>query len=245
MPDIVEKSISFLKQAWQGLKLLPNLRKNQIPHLFESFTKKDILQLLIFAVLFLSAGGFLVYGTSRVDSGQPAYGGELTEGILGQPRFINPILAPATNVDSDVSRIFFSRLVKFDQNLNLVPDLAESLPQISADQKSYTFKLRQNLKWDDGKPLRADDIIYTVSLVQNEDYQSPLRTAWSRVRVEKIDDYTLSFKLPDISSPFITSIAQLGILPKHVWENIPAGNFPLSDINLSPVGSGPFSFREI
>lgn len=236
---------SYVSRTWQGLRLLPNLRRNQIPLILESFTKKDLYAISAFAALLVLSSGFLIYQYSTNGTGtQPAYGGEIVEGLVGQPQFINPVLAPASGVDSDLTKVIYAQLLKFDDRLNLVPDLAASMPEVSADQKTYTLKLKPNLKWHDGEALQADDIVFTVETIQNTDFESPLRANWSRVKVEKIDDTTVVFTLREVSASFITNFT-LQIIPSHIWKNMSPSNFRLSDYNLRPIGSGPYVFREI
>jgi peptide/nickel transport system substrate-binding protein len=234
----------YLTNAWQGLKLVPKLRPSQIPAILESFTKKDFLLLGVLMIFMITSGGFLFASSFGSSGNEPDYGGEHIEGLVGQPRFINPVLAASSSVDTDLSRIIYAQLIKFDKDLNLVPDLAETMPEVSADQKTYTVKLKPNLKWQDGKPLTADDVLFTIQTIQNGDFESPLRANWSRVKAEKIDDLTLTFTLREVSASFITNFT-LGIAPKHVWSNLTPNNFRLSDKNLQPIGSGPFIVREI
>lgn len=245
MINFLTNTKSYLLRTWQGLRLLPHLKRNQIPLVLESFTKKEVYILSAFAALLMLASGFLIYQHSSSNAGAaPAYGGEITEGLVGQPQFINPILAPASGVDSDLAKVTYAQLLKFDENLGLVPDLAASLPEIAADQKVYTLKLKPNLKWHDGRSILADDIVFTVETIQNADFESPLRANWSRVKVEKVDDTTVIFTLREISASFITNFT-LQIMPKHIWENMSPSNLRLSDYNLRPIGSGPYVFREI
>lgn len=236
---------SYVSRTWQGLRLLPNLRRNQIPLVLESFTKKDFYAISAFAALLVLSGGFLIYQYSAEGHGtEPTFGGEVIEGLVGQPQFINPVLAPASGVDSDLAKVVYSQLLKFDENLNLVPDLAASMPEVSADQKVYTLKLKPDLKWHDGEALRADDIVFTVETIQNVDFESPLRANWSRVKVEKVDDTTVVFTLREVSASFITNFT-LQIMPQHVWHNLNPNSFRLSIYNLQPVGSGPYMFRGV
>ena len=92
----------------------------------------------------------------------PAYGGTYSEGLIGSPRFINPILAQTNDVDTDLSKLIFSGLMKYDKDKQLIPDLAESY-QISDDKLTYTFQLKKNIKWHDGEPFKADDVIFTIA----------------------------------------------------------------------------------
>jgi peptide/nickel transport system substrate-binding protein len=235
---------NFLKKFFQGLKLIPRLRPHHLPEMFENLSRKEFYTIAVCVLLILSAGGFLIYSGITSKSGDSKFGGELVEGLIGQPQFINPVLAPARNVDTDLSRIVFAQLLKYDNQQNLVPDLAESLPQISSDQKTYTIKLKPNLKWQDGKPLTAEDVLFTIETIQDTTYDSPLRVNWSRVKAEKLDDLTLTFKLREVSVSFSGNFT-FGILPRHIWEGVPANNFRLSDINLNAIGSGPFKVEEI
>lgn len=174
----------------------------------------------------------------------PKRGGSFSEGLLGTPLYINPLLSPVNDVDADLTRIVFAGLLKFDSNLNLTPDLAEALPEISSDGKEYTLKLKEQLTWHDGQALTADDVVFTYQLIQNPDFQSPLRLSWNRVEVEKIDERTVKVKTRESTATFITNLT-VGILPKHIWENIGPNSLALSKFNLEPVGSGPYKVSEI
>ncbi len=220
------------------------MRRRQIPQILENFSKKEFYALLATLVLILTSGGFLIIHAFVQRGPGPHYGGELVEGLVGQPQFINPVLALNSNTDTDITRIVYAQLIKFDSNGELVPDLAESLPAVSADQKTYSLKLKPNLKWQDDKPLSADDVLFTIQTIQNAEYESPLRPNWARVKIEKVDDLTLNFQLREVSASFMTNFA-LGIIPKHIWSGLNPRNFRLSDSNLEPVGSGPFAVKEI
>ncbi len=235
---------NYFKNLWLGVKTLRTLRRGQIPHIFENFSKKEFYVFLATLLLIVLSSGFLLSQAFSEKGPGPHYGGELVEGLVGQPQFINPILAPTSGVDTDISRVVYAQLLKFDQDQNLTPDLAAQLPTVSEDQKTYTLHLKPDLKWSDGKPLNADDVIFTIQKIQNIEFESPLRPNWARVKVEKIDDLSLSFTLREVSASFMSNFA-LGIIPKHIWEDLSPRNFRLSDVNLKPLGSGPYSVREI
>ncbi len=220
------------------------MTRREFLHAFDSYSRSQIYTTLATAAVFLISGGFLVAYLFAHHGPGPHYGGTLTEGVAGQPQFINPVLAAASPTDSDLSRLVFAQLLKYDQDQNLIPDLAESLPEISTDQKSYTIKLKSNLRWQDGKPLTADDIVFTVQTIQTADTESALRPNWIRVKVQKIDDLTVKFTLNEVSNSFIDNFA-LGIIPQHIWSDLSGRNFRLSDFNLKAVGSGPFAVSEI
>jgi peptide/nickel transport system substrate-binding protein len=172
----------------------------------------------------------------------PAYGGKFTEGIVYEPRYINPLLQ-TNDTDRDLVSIIYSSLLKYNVEGQIVPDLAQSY-DISSDGLNYTIYLKDNVFWHDGKKLTADDVIYTIQTAQNPDYGSPQRINWQGVQVEKINDLTLVFKLQTKYAQFINNLT-IKIMPKHIWENIKPINFALSEINLKPIGSGPYKFEQL
>ncbi len=171
------------------------------------------------------------------------YGGSYTEGIVGSPHSINPLLAQ-TSADKALTTLTYSGLYAYDDMGNLVPDLASALPQVSTNQRQYTITLKPHLTWQDGTPLTADDIVFTIQTVQNAAYNSPLLRDWQNTTVKKIDDSTVEFDNPDISAPFEADFT-LGILPEHLWKQVAPSDFVNSTLNLTPVGSGPFAVKEI
>lgn len=173
----------------------------------------------------------------------PDYGGNTTEGLIGAPKHINPLLAQNNDVDRDLTSLLYAGLVKYNGQGQIENDLAESY-DISVDGLTYTFKLRDNLQWHDGQPLTADDVVFTILTVQNADYGSPQRIVWQGVEASNTDDRTVVFKLKNKYAQFLGN-ATLGILPEHIWGNIKPASFGLSDFNLKPVGSGPYKFSKI
>jgi len=173
---------------------------------------------------------------------KPDYGGSYTEGIVGSPQYINPIFCQTNDTDRDISELIFSGLMKYDSKGNLAPDLAERYA-IGEGGKIYDFFLRKNVFWHDGKPFNADDVIFTFQTIQNPNYKSPLIFNWSGVEIEKIDDWTVRFKLKNAYAPFLNS-ATVGMLPKHIWVNMSPAEFLLAETNLKPIGTGPYKFKK-
>ena len=211
--------------------------------------KERIIFLIISAIFLASLFIFSVNFYFKNTEISPAAGGKLTEGLTGQPRFINPIYASPNDVDRDLSELLFSGLVKYDENEKIVPDLAENI-EIGEDGKTYNIRLKDSAFWSDSASkskthkLTADDVVFTIKTIQNPDYKSPLRANWLGVEVEKISDYDVSFKLKNSYSNFLENLT-LKILPKHIWQSISPQQFPLSFYNLKPVGSGPYKFAGI
>ncbi|MCX6723968.1 MAG: ABC transporter substrate-binding protein [Candidatus Staskawiczbacteria bacterium] len=205
-------------------------------------TEKIVFLVLVISA-FASAGylavDFYINNTKLV----PAYSGTYIEGVVGQPRFINPIYGETNDVDRTLIDLIYSGLMTYDKNGKLVNDLVKSY-QLSEDGKTYTFQLKDDLLWQDGTPLTADDVIYTIKTIQNSDYKSPLRANWLDVDVNKISDKSFSFSLNAPYNSFLENCA-VKIIPQHIWKNVLAENFALSPYNLQPVGSGPYLFSSI
>ena len=173
---------------------------------------------------------------------RPAKGGNFVEGVIGSPRFINPLYAPLNDIDQDLIELLFSGLMKYNEKGGVVPDLTQC--EIKEGEKVYECYLKENIFWHDGQKLTADDVIFTIKIVQDPAYQSPLRVNWLGIEVEKISDLAIRFKLKNPYPPFWEYLT-LKILPKHIWENVSAQSFALSDYNLKPIGSGPYQFKEL
>jgi len=216
----------------------------QWKQIFKVLTKKEKITIFSLLALFLGSAFFLLFDFYfKNTSLQPAYGGNYIEGVVGQPRFINPIYAQTSDVDRDLVELIFSGLVKYNGEGKIIPDLAKEY-QVLDGGKAYEFYLKEELLWQDGKPLSADDVIFTIETIQNSDYKSPIRANWLEVTVEKISDLGIRFELKNPYLPFLET-ATVKILPKHVWQEIPPQSFPLSVFNLKPVGSGPYKLSKI
>lgn len=168
----------------------------------------------------------------------PSYSGTYIEGIVGQPRFINPIYGETNDIDRTLIGLVYSGLMTYDNNGQIINDLAESY-SVSENGKIYTFQIKKNVFWQDGIELTADDIIYTIKTIQNSDYKSPLRADWLNVGVEKISTDSIALSLNSPYNSFLENCT-LKIIPQHIWKNVMPENFTLSPYNLQPVGSGPY-----
>lgn len=172
----------------------------------------------------------------------PKSGGTLHEGILGTPRYINPALA-LNEQDKDVASLIFTGLTRFDKDGNPVNDLASKIEE-SQDGLTYTVHLRNDAFFHDGTKLTANDILFTISKVQDPLIKSPLKIEWEGVKVEKDGDYKLIFTLKQPYASFLSTLT-LGIMPEHLWKNLSPEEFPLTDLNIYAVGSGPFKLEKV
>lgn len=173
----------------------------------------------------------------------PANGGSLTEGLVGSPQYLNPILARPQTPDLALTRLLFRGLFHIDEQLRIVPDLAESLT-VSADGKTYTVKLRPNLHWSDGEPITADDVRYTYETAADASYQSPVQSVFHRATVTAPDSRTVMLTLAESFEP-LRSYLTLGLLPAHLWQDQTPPTFPLAELNLKPIGNGPYKFQSV
>lgn len=167
--------------------------------------------------------------------------GGYSEGIISErPALLNPLYVDFSEAAREISSLVFSGLVKYDPaTKSFVPDLADL--KISEDNMTYHFTLKDGLKWHDGEPLTADDVYFTYhDLIQNPEFKNSLLQAnFEGVTVEKLDDKNINFILNRPNSFFITNL-NVGIMPRHVLENVAVADLPFATFNLKPVGSGPY-----
>lgn len=173
----------------------------------------------------------------------PEQGRTITEGAVGQPRFVLPILAQTSDVDMDLSRLIFSGLLGVTEDGRLQGDLAEKI-EVSDDGKTYTAELRDGVRWHDGEPVTAEDVLLTISLIKDPAVKSPLASAFQGVSVRKVDERTVRFSLQESYPPFLSTLT-VGILPAHLWAEIPPQSIALSERVLRPIGTGPFRFERL
>lgn len=173
----------------------------------------------------------------------PAAGGIYSEGIIGSYTNSNPIFAN-NDVNSSVSRLLYSGLLTYDEQNQLKGDLAESWT-VDETGKIYKIKLREGVKWHDGKDFDANDVVFTFKMIQNPDTRSPIFSAWQGIKVAATGSHEVTFTLPNILASFQYSLTT-GILPEHVLGKVTPADLRGSLFNtVEPVGTGPFKWRDI
>jgi peptide/nickel transport system substrate-binding protein len=230
---------------------------NTYPHFLSSFRTKLAAKIygmrkwertLFYPLLIItvfSSIGLITHISHSFSHNIPAHGGHITEGILGTPRFINPVLANS-DIDEDLTKIVYSGLMReisHDGNTALIPDLAESYT-VSPDGKTYTFIIKKDAVFHDKKHVTADDVVFTINEIQNIQINSPLLNEWSGVSVSALDTKTVQIVLPRAFSGFLKSTT-IGILPKHIWSTMTTDEFIASTRNNNPIGSGPYKIESI
>lgn len=231
-------------------KLIFSLNKSKVPgwnqfkyiSQFLSRQEKKIIQtcLIIIVLSFVFLG--ITFYSNHVKL-VPASGGSYTEVLTGTPKFINPLYASINTVDSDITSLVYSGLLQRDKDNNLIPDLADKF-EVSEDERIYTFYLKKDIKWHDKTLFSADDIIFTFKTISNSEYKSPLKVSFEGVEVQKIDDFTIKFILNEPYAAFL-ELLTMGILPAGLWQQVPPESANLADLNLKPIGTGPYKFKSL
>lgn len=169
-------------------------------------------------------------------------GGILVFPIGSDPKVLNPLYA-GDRVTMTMNNALFAPLFVTD-TAETQYYLAESITS-SEDFLSYTLKLKSGLKWHDGQPITADDVVFTIESLLNPEQNSHLRDGFlingEPIKVEKTDDLTVVFTLPEVYIPFLSSLEEISPIPKHVFEG--EANLAQSTKNAAPIGSGPFKFK--
>jgi peptide/nickel transport system substrate-binding protein len=223
-------------------KVLPEFRR--LKYLPKVFTRAEGGLFFLFFTAFIVSGVMLIFSSYYQHTIiVPANGGILREGVIGQPRFINPIYAASNDPDRDLVNLVFSGLFQYNTSGEIVPDLVENY-SIEQEGKLYNLFLKKTAVFHDGEPLTADDVVFTIKTIQNPDFQSPIQAKWLEVKVEKISEYQIALTLKNAYPGFLETLC-LKILPSHIWKDISAQNFPLSPYNFKPIGSGPFFFKDM
>jgi peptide/nickel transport system substrate-binding protein len=204
-------------------------------------TFRDKLVVVAFiALLALTSAGAIV-----AEQGRPslvaAIGGTYVEGEIGGYRHLMPYIA-ATPMDGDVVRLVFNGLMRTDRNGEIVPDLAAAY-RVEQDGKVWTFEIRDDARWHDGRPVVADDVVYTVGLFQDRAYTGPFADAFRGVVVDRIAPKAVRFTLPGPYGPFAASTT-FPVLPAHRLGGVPFLKLPAEPFALRPVGTGPFKVVE-
>jgi peptide/nickel transport system substrate-binding protein len=226
--------------GWQEIFFRPRSigRLSIVESILVRFSPAERLLLYILMVI-LAASTFAM--ASSIDKSIsitiPARGGTLVEGEVGPARFINPILT-LSQPDQDLTALVYSGLMRELPDGTIVPDLASGYT-VSTDGTTYTFTLRPNAKFQDGTSVSAADVLYTIGQAQDPNLKSPQQANWAGVTASSPDPETVVFTLAHAYAPFLEDTT-LGILPKHLWQNVSDEEFPFDSLNTHPVGSGPY-----
>ena len=205
---------------------------------------EGIKKLLIVLVVFLCSGRFVFAQDKPFDK----YGGQLVFTTTSDPRSFNPVVAKESSTSAVIGYLF-EGLTKTDgETLEVQPSLAKSW-KVSDDGLTWTFDLREDVLWSDGKPFTAEDVVFTFNdLIYNDNIPTSSRDIFTidgkEFKVKEIDQYTVEFILPMRFAPFLRSMGT-SIMPKHALKSsVDDGTFnfkwgidtPVEEI----VGTGPY-----
>jgi peptide/nickel transport system substrate-binding protein len=165
-----------------------------------------------------------------------------TEGVLGRPASINP-LAARTQPDRDLVALVFEGLVTLDASGAPRPALARSWTS-SPNGATWTFRLRPEARWQDGEPVTADDVVFTVETLQDPEYHGPGAGSWTGITASAPDEETVQFDLDQPFGGFI-DLATQPIAPQHLLGEVGAAAMPDDPFGADPIGSGPYALTEL
>jgi peptide/nickel transport system substrate-binding protein len=189
------------------------------------------------AALLLAAGAQEAALSPAAAQTGPRYGGTLRLGMQTDPVNLDPHLSTATATKNMLEHVY-DTLVFYSPNGRLVPGLAESWTT-SPDGLTWTFRLRRNAKFHNGRPLAADDVVYSINRIKDPRTRSPWAGNFADVdTVSATDPHTAVFKLKKPFAPLLAKLSgstNAAIVPKEVVEKD-------GDLNTNPTGTGPFRF---
>lgn len=198
--------------------------------------------LLAMVLLFVVAIGLAVwYGVRSQFISVPASGGRVVEAVVGFPKYPNPFYATTNDPDQDLVTLVYAGLFRRTNGTVVMPDLAERF-EWSEDGKRLTIALRTEARFHDGYPVTADDVVFTLTAAKDPAWRSSFVNALRGVSVERIDDHSVAIILERPDATILDTLT-LGILPAHIWQDVPPGSAHLADANVRPVGAGPFRVR--
>ncbi len=214
-----------------------------IEHVIERMSITEKTLFWIFTIAFIISGLNLLWKANQSFLVEiPMDGGTVSEGVIGMPLHVNPLLE-STDTDRDLTALIYSGLYRPSPGGTLVPDLAESCTP-SGNGLEYTCIIKKDATFHDGEPVTADDIVFTVERAQDPIIKSVKRPNWEGVKVERINQSTVQFTLRQAYAPFMENLT-MGILPMHLWKDAASEQFTLSQFNVEPIGSGPFRVNTI
>lgn len=180
----------------------------------------------------------------------PQRGNRLVIGLEQEPGMLNSALN-AMVAGTYINNAIYGYFVKYDEKMNLVPDVLTELPTlenggISADGLHYTYHLRPGLKWHDGHDFTADDVLFSVDAIMDSRHEVESRTGYDHIKTKTAPDpLTVVFDLTQPYAPFIESIFfSEGLMPKHLLAQHVGTHFGKAPFQRAPVGLGPYVFKE-
>ena len=207
--------------------------------------KKLFMVLLAAAMTTATVAAGVTVSAAETESAAKAEGGNITIASSADPQNINPLYV-VDQTSFDMMQALYSPFFEIiNGEMFYGNGLCESVTA-NDDASEFTLKLKDGLKWHDGEPITADDVVFTMQVLvdekQNVPYSSYGYVNDKAVEAEKVDDLTVKLSLGSSSAGFLGGLSQVYCIPKHIYEGVE--NIGESDLNNNPVGSGPFKFEE-
>lgn len=204
----------------------------------KSFTRKEKLAAVLFLGVFCASLYSLTFGSLLGDGS--AQTKTYSEGIVGQITHLNPVYTEFSDADADIAPLLFSGLMSYDSVTGEFQEDIATL-QLSEDELTYTFTLKNELYWHDGVEMSAEDLYFTFhDVIQSDEFKNPiLKANFDGVKVDMPNSRTITFTLNSPNSFFLSSL-YVGILPQHILGEVPVSDLDTHEFNRQPVGNGPY-----
>lgn len=211
---------------------------NLFKQTLKSLTQKERGVSLLFLIVLVFSGYQLFSGGELIQkSNQDTV---YSEGMVGEIVHLNPVFTEFNEVDADISSLIFSGLVRYNA---LTGEFEEDIAThtLSEDKLTYSFVLKNDILWQDGEPVSAEDIYYTyVDVIQSSEFNNPvLKSNFEGVEIELVNSREVSFTLNSPNSFFFTALT-VGILPQHILADVPVSELDTHEFNRQPIGTGPY-----
>jgi peptide/nickel transport system substrate-binding protein len=164
------------------------------------------------------------------------------EGVVGVPATIMPVAA-RTRSERTLVGLIFSGLVRLGPDNTYEPDLAESW-STDAKGRTWTFKIRDDASWQDGQPVTAEDVVFTVEALKDPAVSGAMAGAWADVTATAIDPKTVQLTVATPIAGFLAATTQ-PLLPAHLLSDVPLAELATSPFAKAPVGTGPYALTEL
>jgi peptide/nickel transport system substrate-binding protein len=196
------------------------------------------LKRIIFLFVILLIVVFAIFKLTSIKEKKKKSGGStIIQASIADASYLNPILA-SDSASGDINNLIYNGLVKYNKDLKLVGDLAQSW-EISDDKLKITFYLRQGVKWHDGEEFDSEDVKYTYDILKDTMTRTPYSSKFDRVvNLTAKDKYTVVVEYSQPFSPALESWG-MGILPQHLFAGTDINTNPY---NRKPIGTGPYKF---
>ena len=206
----------------------------------QRFHQRQIAARMSFGLFFLFSIFAITYCSKKPEQQRS---GVVVIGTTGDFDSFNELNAADSDALQVIQHMLFMSLTTLDENLQFAPQLASSW-EFSAGDTLLTFRLRKDVKWTDGVPITARDVLFTYQLAIDTTVAYPAASRFDQTaKVEALDDHTVRFHFKH-AYPDALFDTQMPILPKHLLEKIPREKIAACEFNRKPVGNGPFKFVE-